>query len=391
MSTYKPLEFGAFETLYLPELSQPELAELLGNESPILVPKSVRMEDLIKGTLGKELQSRLKTYRSNDVTEMLMPGEKGGYGIIGGDTFWERQLTSKGTGDSLTYKGKLDGLIQSQNPDYVPFGYGLGINRENIETQDCKGQILLNNGNILSQAGFSNEGQLILTTNSVRLAMQQLSRAGIEKDQILALSDGEPLNNVMGFNGVILVPYEGGTEEKSLEWVGRLQTSNPNTTFGTLDIIQSGDSMREKGNQEILIKDPMPNFVVTSANPRFVYDPEYQFGLRTEFDLNQLRLRGIEKLTIEKLRQKILYRLQKPKQGSAITAIFNRIDTTKGVGKVTEELAEVMIAWTKIQSENGNRNELVGECADSMFWLVAVLAQVGVSFEEIMQELERRE
>jgi phosphoribosyl-ATP pyrophosphohydrolase len=391
MSTYKPLEFGAFETLYLPELKEQELVEMLGSESPILIPKSVRMQDMIKRVLGDELQSQLRIYRSNDISEMLMPDEKGGFGIIGGDTFWERQLTSQGTGDSLTYKGKLDQLIQSQNQDYVPFGYGLGINRENIITQDGNGQILFNNSDVLSPSGYSSEGQLIVTTNSAKLALQQLSRTGIQKDQIMVLNDGEPLKNVLGFKGIILVPYEGGTEEKSLSWQQSLQESNPDTTFGTLDIIQSGDSMRVKGNQEILIQDPMPNFIVTSANQRFVYDPEYQFGLRTAFDLNQLRLRGIERLTIENLRQKILYRLQNPKKGSAITAIFNKADTTKGVGKVAEELAEVMVSWNKIQSENGNRNELVGECADSVFWLVAVLAQVGVGFEEIMQELESRE
>ena len=54
--------------------------------------------------------------------------------------------------------------------------------------------------------------------------------------------------------------------------------------------------------------------------------------------------------------------------------------------KLGEEAVEAVVA-----ALSGSDEELVGEAADVLFHLTVLLAAKGVSFEQVMSELERRE
>jgi hypothetical protein len=302
MTTTKIKPFDNFEPfeLNVKELTLEELPGLLEQNNPIWLPKSQRQIKLIRSTFNanQELEKKIKLSRPGDIIEALDPTEFGGIGIVGGDTFFQKlQIVRDGT-NSITAVGLLDSLIQELNTDYIPFGYGLGINKDNLESIKCdNGLIELTNETILSQEGLSNLGQMILTTNNAVLAKKLMQSMQVDQKDCLILEVGEPLNNVLAYNGPILIECEGGTEKTSKDWKDRIGQANPNAVFGTIDIIQSGDSMRNslKGNQEIVVKTHMPNFVVTRKSRNFNYDINDVYNDRQEYMSNQLRLRNIDR------------------------------------------------------------------------------------------------
>lgn len=62
----------------------------------------------------------------------------------------------------------------------------------------------------------------------------------------------------------------------------------------------------------------------------------------------------------------------------------------KGVPAIAKKLGEEATE-TVIAALSGSDQELVGEAADLMFHLTVLLAAKGVSLEQVMNELERRE
>ncbi|MFM5948324.1 MAG: phosphoribosyl-ATP diphosphatase [Novosphingobium sp.] len=62
----------------------------------------------------------------------------------------------------------------------------------------------------------------------------------------------------------------------------------------------------------------------------------------------------------------------------------------RGVPVIARKLGEEAIE-TVIAALSGSREELVGEAADTLFHLLVLLDAKGVSLEEVLAELERRE
>jgi len=64
--------------------------------------------------------------------------------------------------------------------------------------------------------------------------------------------------------------------------------------------------------------------------------------------------------------------------------------TAKGRAKMAQKLGEEAVE-TVIAAVSDNRPEMVGEAADLMFHLAVLLADMGLSFDDIRAELARRE
>jgi phosphoribosyl-ATP pyrophosphohydrolase len=64
--------------------------------------------------------------------------------------------------------------------------------------------------------------------------------------------------------------------------------------------------------------------------------------------------------------------------------------TAKGRGKIAQKLGEEAVE-TVIAAMGGDRGEIVGEATDLVFHLAVLLADAGLSFDDIRSELVRRE
>ena len=64
--------------------------------------------------------------------------------------------------------------------------------------------------------------------------------------------------------------------------------------------------------------------------------------------------------------------------------------TAKGRGKIAQKLGEEAVE-TVIAAMGGDRGEIIGEATDLVFHLAVLLADAGLSFDDIRAELARRE
>jgi phosphoribosyl-ATP pyrophosphohydrolase len=64
--------------------------------------------------------------------------------------------------------------------------------------------------------------------------------------------------------------------------------------------------------------------------------------------------------------------------------------TARGRGKIAQKLGEEAVE-TVIAAMAGDRGEIVGEATDLVFHLAVLLADAGLSFDDIRAELARRE
>ena len=64
--------------------------------------------------------------------------------------------------------------------------------------------------------------------------------------------------------------------------------------------------------------------------------------------------------------------------------------TAKGRGKIAQKLGEEAVE-TVIAAMGSDRGEIVGEATDLIFHLAVLLADAGLSWDDIRAELERRE
>ena len=62
----------------------------------------------------------------------------------------------------------------------------------------------------------------------------------------------------------------------------------------------------------------------------------------------------------------------------------------RGVPVIARKLGEEAIE-TVVAALSGNREELIGEAADTLFHLLVLLDAKGVAWDEVLAELERRE
>ena len=89
--------------------------------------------------------------------------------------------------------------------------------------------------------------------------------------------------------------------------------------------------------------------------------------------------------TLQTLEQTILQRRSADPSASYVAKLTAR-GRAKIAQKVGEEAVEAVIA-----AMAGDRDGLVGESADLLFHLMLLLADTGVPFDAVLDELERRE
>ena len=89
--------------------------------------------------------------------------------------------------------------------------------------------------------------------------------------------------------------------------------------------------------------------------------------------------------TLARLEATITERLSASPETSYVAQLHAR-GTPVIARKLGEEAVEAVVA-----ALTDNREELVGEAADVLFHLLLLLAEKGISLEEVLGELERRE
>ena len=89
--------------------------------------------------------------------------------------------------------------------------------------------------------------------------------------------------------------------------------------------------------------------------------------------------------TLARLEQTILERRAASPDASYVASLVDR-GLPVIARKLGEEAVEAVVA-----ALTDNREELVGEAADVLFHLLLLLAEKGISLEEVLGELERRE
>lgn len=87
---------------------------------------------------------------------------------------------------------------------------------------------------------------------------------------------------------------------------------------------------------------------------------------------------------LDELHELIRERMQHRAEGSYTTYLLDKGED-KICTKVGEEVFEVVMAV-----KNHNRKVLVGELADLYFHLTVLMAQQGVSYEDLYEELRKR-
>ena len=91
-----------------------------------------------------------------------------------------------------------------------------------------------------------------------------------------------------------------------------------------------------------------------------------------------------ERFSLDGLHSLLTERKRKPKEGSYTTYLFEK-GLDKILKKVGEEAAEVIIA-----AKNGDNHELTNELADLTYHVLVLMAEQGMSPENIRAELARR-
>lgn len=88
---------------------------------------------------------------------------------------------------------------------------------------------------------------------------------------------------------------------------------------------------------------------------------------------------------IARLEAMISERRKQAADSSYVASLF-----AKGRGKIAQKVGEEATE-TVIAALTGDRTELTNEAADLLFHLLLLLADAGVSFDDVLAELERRE
>ncbi|MGX6980040.1 phosphoribosyl-ATP diphosphatase [Vagococcus elongatus] len=86
----------------------------------------------------------------------------------------------------------------------------------------------------------------------------------------------------------------------------------------------------------------------------------------------------------EALFQVVKHRQESPAEGSYTSYLFDQ-GIEKILKKVGEESSEVIIAAMK-----NHREEIIAETSDLLYHLFVMLAERGISFEEVTAEIENR-
>ena len=89
--------------------------------------------------------------------------------------------------------------------------------------------------------------------------------------------------------------------------------------------------------------------------------------------------------TLDRLEATIAERMNASPEESYVAKL-----NAKGLGKIAQKVGEEATE-TVIAALSGSDEELVGESADLLFHLIVLLQAKGISLNEVMAELDRRE
>ena len=89
--------------------------------------------------------------------------------------------------------------------------------------------------------------------------------------------------------------------------------------------------------------------------------------------------------TLTRLEATIAQRLTASSEESYVASL-----NARGLAKIAQKVGEEAVE-TVIAAMSGTREELVSESADLLMHLIVLLQKQGVSLEEVMAELDRRE
>ena len=89
--------------------------------------------------------------------------------------------------------------------------------------------------------------------------------------------------------------------------------------------------------------------------------------------------------TLTRLEATIAQRLTASPEDSYVASL-----NAKGLAKIAQKVGEEAVE-TVIAAMSGTREELVSESADLLMHLIVLLQKQGVSLEQVMAELDRRE
>ena len=89
--------------------------------------------------------------------------------------------------------------------------------------------------------------------------------------------------------------------------------------------------------------------------------------------------------TLTRLEATIAQRLTASPEESYVASL-----NSKGLAKIAQKVGEEAVE-TVIAAMSGTREELVSESADLLMHLIVLLQKQGVSLEQVMAELDRRE
>ena len=85
-----------------------------------------------------------------------------------------------------------------------------------------------------------------------------------------------------------------------------------------------------------------------------------------------------------KLQRVVEDRKENPEEGSYTSYLFQ-----KGVDKIAKKTGEEAVELV-IAAKNGDKEEIVGECADLFYHTLVLLADAGVKLSDVCAELEKR-
>ncbi|MGN1161895.1 MAG: phosphoribosyl-ATP diphosphatase [Candidatus Fimenecus sp.] len=88
--------------------------------------------------------------------------------------------------------------------------------------------------------------------------------------------------------------------------------------------------------------------------------------------------------TLQNLYDTIISRRENPQEGSYTCYLFDK-GLDKILKKVGEECSETIIA-----AKNGVKEDTVGEISDLIFHLFVMMANEGISVQDVMAELDKR-
>ncbi len=88
--------------------------------------------------------------------------------------------------------------------------------------------------------------------------------------------------------------------------------------------------------------------------------------------------------TLDRLYEVVMDRKQNPQEGSYTCYLFEK-GMDKILKKVGEECAETIIA-----AKNGDSAETIGEISDLIYHLTVMMAEAGITMDEVMAKLDER-